>query len=128
CAFGWRERRSRTGGSRRRTSSTPHCAAPDERACDRHAETDGRNSSRRTDRNRTGRRRAGRVAQEAGVNFTGIKAITFDAGGTLLEPWPSVGAVYASVAVEFGFSDVSAAKLDAQFAKAWKNKEGFDYS
>ena len=62
------------------------------------------------------------------MNFTGIKAVTFDAGGTLLEPWPSVGEVYAEVAAKFGLKGVSAAQLNSAFARAWKKKEQFDYS
>ena len=30
-----------------------------------------------------------------------IKAITFDVGGTLIEPWPSVGHAYAGVAARY---------------------------
>lgn len=56
-----------------------------------------------------------------------IEAVTFDAGGTLIEPWPSVGQVYASVAREFGI-DCSAARLNAQFANAWTTRTGFKYS
>lgn len=62
------------------------------------------------------------------MNFAGIKAITFDAGGTLLEPWPSVGEVYAKVAANFGLGELSAAELNREFAKAWKEKQNFDYS
>jgi len=57
-----------------------------------------------------------------------LKAVTFDAAGTLLEPWPSVGAVYARVAEECGIGPVSIDDLNRQFASAWKNKRGFDYS
>lgn len=56
-----------------------------------------------------------------------IKAVTFDAGGTLIEPWPSVGEVYASVAREFGI-ECSAARLNAQFSNAWTTRTGFNYS
>ncbi|MGZ8939454.1 MAG: HAD-IA family hydrolase [Limisphaerales bacterium] len=56
-----------------------------------------------------------------------IEAVTFDAGGTLIEPWPSVGEVYASVAREFGI-DCSAARLNAQFVNAWTTRSGFEYS
>ena len=31
-----------------------------------------------------------------------VRAVTLDVGGTLIEPWPSVGADYAAVAGEFG--------------------------
>src|SRR5688572_28419907 len=57
-----------------------------------------------------------------------MKAVTLDAAGTLLEPWPSVGDVYARVAEECGIGPVSAGELNRQFATAWKNKRGFDYS
>ena len=56
-----------------------------------------------------------------------IAAVTFDAGGTLIEPWPSVGEVYASVAREFGI-ECSAARLNAQFVNAWTTRSGFKYS
>lgn len=56
-----------------------------------------------------------------------IEAVTFDAGGTLIEPWPSVGEVYASVAREFGI-ECSAARLNAQFVNAWTTRTGFKYS
>lgn len=56
-----------------------------------------------------------------------IEAVTFDAGGTLIEPWPSVGEVYSSVAREFGI-ECSAARLNAQFVNAWTTRSGFKYS
>jgi putative hydrolase of the HAD superfamily len=57
-----------------------------------------------------------------------IKAVTLDAAGTLLEPWPSVGDIYARVAEECGIGPVSAGELNRRFGKAWKAKQGFDYS
>lgn len=57
-----------------------------------------------------------------------IKAVTLDAAGTLLEPWPSVGDIYARVAEECGIGPVSAGELNRRFAAAWKTKRGFDYS
>lgn len=57
-----------------------------------------------------------------------VKAITFDVGGTLIEPWPSVGHVYSAVASEFGFNGVDPAALNRQFARAWKARGAFDYS
>jgi putative hydrolase of the HAD superfamily len=57
-----------------------------------------------------------------------LKAVTFDAAGTLVEPWPSVGAVYARVAEECGIGPVSADELNRQFARAWQGKRNFDYS
>lgn len=56
-----------------------------------------------------------------------IEAVTFDAGGTLIEPWPSVGAVYAGVAREFGL-ECSEERLTAQFMGTWKLRSGFRYS
>jgi putative hydrolase of the HAD superfamily len=57
-----------------------------------------------------------------------VKAVTLDAAGTLLEPWPSVGDVYARVAEECGIGPISAGELNRRFGKAWKSKQGFDYS
>jgi putative hydrolase of the HAD superfamily len=54
--------------------------------------------------------------------------VTFDVGGTLIEPWPSVGHVYAEVARRFGVTGVAPAELDAGFAAAWRAKADFDYS
>jgi len=57
-----------------------------------------------------------------------IRAITFDVGGTLIEPWPSVGHVYATVAAEFGVRDVVPEALTQDFIRAWKAQSNFDYS
>jgi putative hydrolase of the HAD superfamily len=59
---------------------------------------------------------------------SGVQAITFDVGGTLIEPWPSVGHVYAAVAAEFGIRDVAAGDLDLGFANAWTTRQRFDHS
>jgi putative hydrolase of the HAD superfamily len=56
-----------------------------------------------------------------------VRAVTFDAGGTLIEPWPSVGHVYAEVAGEFGFKCVPAT-LNARFAQTWRARASFNYS
>jgi putative hydrolase of the HAD superfamily len=56
------------------------------------------------------------------------QAITFDVGGTLIEPWPSVGDIYAQVACEHGFKNLSADQINAQFNEAWSQKEEFQYS
>ena len=63
----------------------------------------------------------------AGLQAWHIAAVTFDAGGTLIEPWPSVGAVYAQVAREFGI-DCSPEALAAQFAQSWSGRNGFRYT
>ncbi len=57
-----------------------------------------------------------------------IQAVTFDAGGTLIAPWPSVGHIYAEVAARFGVRGADPARLNRQFAAAWRAKQDFDYS
>lgn len=57
-----------------------------------------------------------------------IRAITFDVGGTLIEPWPSAGHVYAEVAARFGVSDIDPDWLAGRFLRVWKAQVGFDYS
>jgi putative hydrolase of the HAD superfamily len=56
-----------------------------------------------------------------------IKAITFDVGGTLIDPWPSVGAVYASVAKDFGI-ECCPDTLTNQFIHSWGLRERFGYT
>jgi len=61
--------------------------------------------------------------------FSGpIKAITFDVGGTLITPWPSVGHIYAEVAAANGCARVAPQLLDQRFAAAWKAAEKFEHS
>lgn len=48
-----------------------------------------------------------------------VRAVFFDVGGTLLEPWPSVGEVYARVARQFGM-EADAARLEAAFRAAFR--------
>jgi dihydrofolate synthase/folylpolyglutamate synthase len=55
-----------------------------------------------------------------------IRAVTFDVGGTLIEPWPSVGDVYSQVAERHGLR-ISPAVLNQRFASAWKTKKNFAY-
>jgi putative hydrolase of the HAD superfamily len=55
-------------------------------------------------------------------------AVSFDVGGTLIEPWPSVGHVYATVAAGFGLAGLEPAVLNRGFATAWKRRAGHDYS
>ena len=57
-----------------------------------------------------------------------IRAVSFDIGGTLIQPWPSVGQVYADAAAASGFSNLSSKTLDEGFKRAWKSRERFDYS
>ena len=56
-----------------------------------------------------------------------IAAITFDAGNTLLQPWPSVGEVYAEVAGEHGVT-AEPAVLEQNFVNAWNEPREFDYT
>jgi dihydrofolate synthase/folylpolyglutamate synthase len=74
------------------------------------------------------------ATNEAGLNDylpgkdrAGIRAVTFDVGGTLIEPWPSVGHVYTEIAKRHGV-EASASELNRQFAAAWKAKKNFGYS
>lgn len=57
-----------------------------------------------------------------------IQAVTFDVGGTLIEPWPSVGHVYAEVASAHGLDGHVPESLNRQFGVAWKARQEFDYS
>ena len=57
-----------------------------------------------------------------------IRAVSFDVGGTLIEPWPSVGHVYAEIAEQFGITGIAPEALNRQFADAWKARRSFDYS
>ena len=49
-----------------------------------------------------------------------ISLLTVDAAGTLLKPWPSVGAVYGKAARKKGIS-VNDAELDVRFGKAFND-------
>ncbi|MDB6020990.1 MAG: HAD-superfamily hydrolase [Pedosphaera sp.] len=55
-----------------------------------------------------------------------IKAVTFDVGGTLMKPFPSVGHVYAEVAARHG-KNIPAAVLNQRFAKAWRGLKHFSH-
>jgi putative hydrolase of the HAD superfamily len=57
-----------------------------------------------------------------------ITAVTFDAGGTLIEPWPSVGHIYARVAARHGIRGVSPEQLNQRFRIVWRQLRNFDYS
>jgi putative hydrolase of the HAD superfamily len=59
---------------------------------------------------------------------TRIAAVTFDVGGTLIEPWPSVGHVYAEAAARHGLVDISPEVLNARFKDAWRAATNFDYT
>jgi putative hydrolase of the HAD superfamily len=57
-----------------------------------------------------------------------VRAVTLDVGGTLIQPWPSVGHVYAAVASECGVSGLAPESLNHQFKLAWAARAPFDYS
>lgn len=51
-----------------------------------------------------------------------IKGIFFDVGGTLIAPYPSVGAIYSSVAERHGVL-VAPSALNLRFQDAWKREK-----
>src|SRR6266542_4153488 len=57
-----------------------------------------------------------------------IRAVTFDVGGTLIQPWPSVGSVYAEVAARHEVKNLSPEKLNKQFATAWRARKNFQHT
>ena len=57
-----------------------------------------------------------------------IKAVSFDVAGTLIEPWPSVGHIYAEVGEAHGLGRLDPSRLDGAFLGAWKTKGSFVYS
>jgi putative hydrolase of the HAD superfamily len=57
-----------------------------------------------------------------------IRVISLDAGGTLIEPLPSVGHVYAQVAAEHGEADLDPDELTRHFLRQWKEKKDFGYT
>jgi putative hydrolase of the HAD superfamily len=62
------------------------------------------------------------------AEFSDIRAVSLDMGGTLIDPWPSVGHAYAEVARRHGVTNLSADELDRRFAMAWQAHSGFDYT
>ena len=57
-----------------------------------------------------------------------IQAVTFDVGGTLIRPWPSVGHVYADVAARHGVKNLSPETLNRNFAAAWRARRNFQHT
>jgi putative hydrolase of the HAD superfamily len=49
-----------------------------------------------------------------------VQAVTFDVGGTLVDPRPSVGHVYAEVAASNGCPGIEPELLNSRFRSAWK--------
>ena len=64
--------------------------------------------------------------------LAGLRAVTFDVGGTLLTPWPSVGHVYAETAQLVLGERFDPALLNERFIAAWRAAHqlpgGFNYS
>lgn len=58
----------------------------------------------------------------------GLRAVTFDVGGTLISPWPSVGHVYAEAAARSGAGEFPADELNRRFAAAWRARSGFAHT
>ncbi|MFO1477664.1 MAG: HAD-IA family hydrolase [Verrucomicrobiota bacterium] len=56
-----------------------------------------------------------------------IQAVTFDVGGTLIEPRPSVGHIYAEVARRHGIQ-AAPEVLNERFKAAWRRRPEFDYT
>ena len=52
-----------------------------------------------------------------------IRGVTFDAGGTLVRPFPSVGHIYSEVMAQHGL-ECDGEMLEAAFRRAWKNAQG----
>jgi putative hydrolase of the HAD superfamily len=52
-----------------------------------------------------------------------LKAVFFDAGNTLFRPYPSVGKVYARIALRHGVR-VGADWIQGRFAEEWKKRNG----
>jgi putative hydrolase of the HAD superfamily len=64
----------------------------------------------------------------SGLLWRMIRAVTFDVGGTLIRPWPSVGHVYAEVAAENGFAGLDPDELTQRFGQAWSRLKPSHYS
>jgi putative hydrolase of the HAD superfamily len=54
-----------------------------------------------------------------------VEAVTFDVGGTLITPRPSVGAIYARIAASHGFPGIPEDLLARRFAEAWSRARPF---
>ncbi len=57
-----------------------------------------------------------------------VQAVTFDVGGTLIQPWPSVGEIYVEVAEQCGIGNLDAQLVERQFCRAWAEKEDFQHN
>ena len=66
--------------------------------------------------------------RDAAVETIRTQAVTFDVGGTLIQPWPSVGAIYAEVAGRHGFSGLDAERIERQFHQAMAERAEFQHT
>jgi putative hydrolase of the HAD superfamily len=57
-----------------------------------------------------------------------IRAVTFDIGGTLITPRPSVGEIYAEVAARHGWDRPDAGELERRFRAAWRAHPNFGHT
>lgn len=57
-----------------------------------------------------------------------VRAVTFDIGGTLITPWPSVGYHYAKVAARHGWPGLDPSLVTARFVRAWRAHPNFGHS
>jgi putative hydrolase of the HAD superfamily len=62
------------------------------------------------------------------MNLENIRAVTFDVGGTLIEPWPSVGHIYAEIAALHGHGNLPPEELNQRFVQAWRKRADFGYT
>ncbi len=62
------------------------------------------------------------------MRAAGIRAVTFDVGGTLLDSWPSVGHIYSRVAARHGYRQISPQMLNRRFRAAWRAFRGFRHT
>lgn len=56
-----------------------------------------------------------------------IRTVTFDVGGTLIRPWPSVGHIYAETAARHGLKEIPPEALNRQFSAAWRRLKNFHH-
>jgi putative hydrolase of the HAD superfamily len=57
-----------------------------------------------------------------------IQAVTLDVGGTLIEPWPSVGHIYSQTAADHGSAGIDPDLLNDRFRSAWHRTPGFSHT
>ena len=58
--------------------------------------------------------------------ISSFKAVFFDAGGTLLHPFPSVGEIYHRVASRYGYK-TDADRLQKKFSEVWTKRDGLGH-